>query len=60
MNKEIMKALGFKAEVDAVESGRCPSCKEPINPATFQDDLSLKEFRISGLCQKCQDDIFGE
>jgi hypothetical protein len=26
----------------------------------FSDDLSRREFRISGLCQSCQDAIFGE
>lgn len=29
-------------------------------PATeFRDQKSEKEYRISGLCQKCQDAIFG-
>ena len=29
-------------------------------PATeFKDDLSRKEYTISGLCQKCQDEVFG-
>lgn len=26
---------------------------------TFHDPLSKKEYMISGLCQKCQDQIFG-
>lgn len=25
----------------------------------FRDALSEKEYRISGLCQKCQDSVFG-
>jgi len=25
----------------------------------FKDQLSIKEYSISGLCQKCQDDTFG-
>lgn len=29
-------------------------------PATdFTDELSAREYRISGLCQSCQDGIFG-
>lgn len=32
-------------------------CGEPIKG--FRDDLSVKEFGISGLCQKCQDSVFG-
>ena len=26
----------------------------------FKDQLSVKEFTISGFCQKCQDEAFGE
>jgi hypothetical protein len=26
----------------------------------FRDELSRKEYTISGLCQSCQDSIFGE
>jgi len=30
-------------------------------PATeFRDELSRREYTISGLCQKCQDSIFGK
>ena len=25
----------------------------------FADELSRREYRISGLCQKCQDSVFG-
>lgn len=25
----------------------------------FRDEISKKEFSISGLCQKCQDKVFG-
>ena len=35
----------------------CVSCKTPA--FYFRDDLSKKEFSISGLCQICQDDVFG-
>lgn len=26
----------------------------------FRDSLSQKEYSISGMCQKCQDSVFGE
>ena len=26
----------------------------------FKNDVSRREFNISGLCQKCQDAVFGE
>lgn len=47
---------------------RCPFCKaegdhaiiqqQPRCVFYFRDELSLSEYRISGLCQKCQDGIF--
>lgn len=32
-------------------------CGQPAT--TFMDELSKKEYQISGLCQNCQDEIFG-
>jgi len=43
-----------------IDEGKCPFCKETINTKSFRDELSKKEFKISGLCQKCQDETFGE
>ena len=34
----------------------CPSCQKEIT--IFKDNLSLKEFSISGMCQECQDKTF--
>lgn len=39
-----------------VEDGFCPSCAGEANG--FRDKLSVAEFRISGLCQNCQDAVF--
>ena len=35
----------------------CPLCSSEITE--FRDELSRKEFYISGMCQKCQDETFG-
>ena len=60
----------FKAtEVDAVLSkifgrSRTKSIKDAIcikcedTDLSFKDELSVKEYSISGLCQSCQDSIF--
>lgn len=37
----------------------CWYCGEIVNDNSFRDNLSKKEFQISGLCQKCQDIVFG-
>lgn len=58
MNKEILKAAGFEKEVKMVGQGCCPICNCLIDKEGFRDELSEKEFKISGLCQKCQDKVF--
>ncbi len=57
MNKEIMKAIGFEKEVQDVENKICPCCKKHCTVEIFRDKQSEKEFKLSGLCQSCQDDI---
>ena len=59
MNKDIMRQAGFGKHVDLVEKKLCPFCKTAIKQEDFKDELSRKEYRISGLCQKCQDETFG-
>jgi len=38
----------------------CNGCGSKVNPKEFRNDLSRKEYGISGFCQKCQDEVFGE
>lgn len=39
----------------------CVTCgSEKIGAADFRDEVSVKEFAISRMCQKCQDETFGE
>lgn len=47
----------FPRAKELIDSGKCPFCENAIGE--FRDELSIKEFKISGLCQKCQDDVFG-
>lgn len=54
-----MKVLGFDEELQAIKEKKCPLCKKYIGCNEFRDRLSIKEYYISGLCQKCQDDMFG-
>ena len=41
----------------AIEGDFCALCKKEV--LEFRDALSEKEYRISGMCQHCQDEIFG-
>ena len=58
MNEKMMRQAGLDTEVDLVKGGKCPSCQKLINHSDFKDALSKKEFGISGMCQKCQDEFF--
>ena len=60
MNKEIMLAAGFVEEVRRYENRQCSWCGVKVYPSSFRDPLSLKEYHISGFCQKCQSIVFGE
>ncbi len=57
MNKEIVKQF-FPEIVEDYQNGICPFCKQKINSDNFKDELSHREYEISGLCQKCQDKTF--
>ena len=53
-----MKQMGFNTELENIRNKMCPFCKIEIDMTKFKDQLSLKEYVISGLCQKCQDNVF--
>lgn len=48
----------FPEQKALVDNGECPTCGLPITD--FRNEISRREFRISGMCQKCQDSVFGE
>jgi hypothetical protein len=58
MNPQLMRSLGFGKEVDLMENHQCPMCETSVNQADFKDELSRKEYEVSGLCASCQDAIF--
>lgn len=43
---------------ETIQLKKCVFCKDP--DFNFRDDLSRKEYEISALCQKCQDDFYKE
>ncbi len=50
--------LGGRTKEQAAKEHVCVSCQQPI--LCFRDRLSRTEYNISGLCQTCQDEVFGE
>ena len=57
--KDLLRQMGFDKEVKRAEARLCPFCGMPVSDEDFRDELSRKESRISGLCQKDQDEFFG-
>jgi RNA polymerase-binding transcription factor DksA len=57
MDRKIVGKI-FPEAIKNIDNGKCPTCGGPIGE--FKDELSRKEFKISGMCQKCQDKIFGK
>lgn len=59
-SEEVEQAITAMFGVDrrgAILSRTCPMCGGDC--VEFRDDLSRREFEISGMCQSCQDRIFG-
>lgn len=55
---EITKFLeDFFGRSTAIESDTCVTCGLPVT--AFRNELSVKEYQISGMCQSCQDSVFG-
>ncbi|WP_292381939.1 hypothetical protein [Methanosarcina sp. UBA289] len=42
-----------------VEECTCPLCAEKVDKNEFRNEVFIKEFESSGLCQGCQDTVFG-
>lgn len=45
---------------NALNAGRCPTCHGEIKESDFRNEISKREFGLSGMCQACQDSVFGE
>lgn len=61
---EFIKAVFGIDRVDIIKQGACIrppiGCGRENVGEDFRDEVSEREYRISGLCQRCQDKIFNE
>ena len=59
--EELSKGLGTQGSSTprsvAFENSSCVSCPGPATK--FRDAVSVKEYSLSGMCQCCQDRIWG-
>jgi hypothetical protein len=62
VESELFALFGFSRRV-AISGDVCVpapiGCGKPVD-LTGQDDVTVREYRISGLCPTCQDAIFGD
>ena len=47
-----------KVDNAIMEAKVCPNCGRRVDENEFRDELSRKEYDISGFCQRCQDMVF--
>lgn len=57
LNKPAFKI--FPKSMENIKENKCPICGKDIKEEDFKDELSKKEYTISGMCQDCQDKTFG-
>jgi len=56
----LLTSLTGRSREFSISEGLCTTCEaDGIEIHSFRDTLSVDEYQISGMCQKCQDDIFG-
>tara|TARA_B100001057_G_scaffold265910_1_gene266104 strand:- start:1220 stop:1468 length:249 start_codon:yes stop_codon:yes gene_type:complete len=57
INVELLGKL--KSMGDYVSEEGCMTCSKKY-PLKFTDQLSYEEFKLSGMCQECQDKVFND
>ena len=55
---DLLTSITGSDRIAAIAGDVCNWCKGGANQ--FRDEKSRKEYTISGMCQQCQDDTFGE
>lgn len=56
-----ISAFAGKDRLNTIHWGKCMTCSASgLTRKSFVDDLSWREYGISGMCQACQDEVFRE
>ena len=45
---------------DPIARGLCPTCGDEVDEADLRSEASRREATLTGMCQGCQDDFFGQ
>jgi hypothetical protein len=54
---EVSNKMYGRKRTGSIKGNICITCGDNVDG--FRDRLSEKEYTISGMCQKCQDSVFG-
>lgn len=57
---DFLKKIAPLKIINDLENNRCATCGKDVTKESFRNRISVKEFKISGMCQECQDEVFGE
>lgn len=52
----LLSSVAGRDRETTIKADKCMYCGQPATE--FKDELSKREYAISGLCQKCQDSVF--
>ena len=55
--ERLLTSILGQSRIQAVNNRSCVDCND--TNVTFRDTESVNEYAISGLCQSCQDSVFG-
>lgn len=56
--ESLLSSITGRSRIDCIRQNICTTCgKEAVS---FRDSISRKEYLISGMCQACQDKVFGK
>jgi hypothetical protein len=56
--ENVLTKLTGRSRVESIKNDKCSFCGG--DASTFRNELSRREYVISGFCQKCQDSVFGK
>ena len=59
IQKSFIKKLKPLRKITMIKDNRCPLCAERVDKSEFRNKVFMREFKSSGLCQECQDTVFG-
>ena len=54
--EELLSSIMGKSRELVIKANMCMTCDNP--DVALRDELSAKEYNISGMCQRCQDEVF--